>query len=396
MKKIVIIDDDKVVRGIYQGRFQSEGFQVFTAADGETGLRLILDSKPDLVLLDLGLPMISGVEVITRLRAAAATAALPILVISNSYQPKLIQDAWKAGANRCLKKVDSTPKAVSEAVHQLLESAAKTTSATNSGNTPAGGSEAPGSLATSPELSTSYLVELAQTSLLELRQTLGAVCKSPTPARCRAELVELHASARNLTGCTAMNGQRSTAQLSNVLEALVEDLISSPSDITSSTLRTMAQVVDVLATTLKESTNPFSELTTLPPNILVVDDDTISRQMVCYALEKAGLNCISLSSATTALEVLHQNCFDLICLDAIMPDHTGYEICKRIRQTPEHEHTPIIFVTGQSEFQDRALSTLSGGTDLIGKPFLTVELAAKALVHLYTHRLKMSQARKAA
>ena len=193
-----------------------------------------------------------------------------------------------------------------------------------------------------------------------------------------------------------MNGQRSAAQLSNVLEALIEELIASPADITSSTLRTLAQVVDGLANTLKAGANLFSDLTTLPPNILVVDDDTISRQMVCYALEKAGLNCINLNSATTALEVLHLNCFDLICLDAIMPDHTGYEICKRIRLTPEHKHTPIIFVTGQSEFQDRALSTLSGGTDLIGKPFLTVELAAKALVHLYTYRLKMSQVRVAA
>ncbi len=323
MKKIAIIDDDKIVRSIYQGRFQSEGFQVAAAADGEVGLALIADFKPDIVLLDLGLPMISGVEVITRLRAAAATAALPILVISNSYQPKLIQDAWKAGANRCLKKVDSTPKAVSEAVHQLLESAAKTIHATDPGRASAEANPSAASPAAAPEPTTSYLVELAETSLLELRQKLGAICKSSTPARCRTELVALHTSARNLTGCTAMNGQRSTAQLSNVLEALIEDLIASPSDITSSTLRTMAQVVDGLANTLKAGANLFSDLTTLPPNILVVDDDTISRQMVCYALEKAGLNCINLNSATTALEVLHLNCFDLICLDAIMPDHTG-------------------------------------------------------------------------
>ena len=114
--------------------------------------------------------------------------------------------------------------------------------------------------------------------------------------------------------------------------------------------------------------------------------------MVCLSLEKAGLNSVNLGSAKTAIEVIGQNRFDLIFLDAIMPDHTGYEICELIRQSPEHEDTPIIFVTGQYEFEDRALSTICGSNDLLGKPFLPVELAAKALFHLFSRRLSTSRA----
>ena len=158
----------------------------------------------------------------------------------------------------------------------------------------------------------------------------------------------------------------------------------------------MSQLVGIITETNQIGTNPFAELTMLLPSILVVDDDTISREMVCLSLEKAGLNSVSLGSAKTAIEVIGQNRFDLIILDAIMPDHTGYEICEIIRQAPEHADTPIIFVTGQHEYEDRALSTICGSDDLIGKPFLPVELAAKALFHLFSHRLTKSQTKQAA
>ena len=186
MKKILIIDDDKTVRSIYEDHFQKEGFQVSTAIDGETGLALVHQLKPDVLVLDLGLPKINGVEVIRRLRASTITAALRILVISNSYQPSLIESARKAGANRCLRKFDSTPQVVCEAVKELLQTAV-----------------APLSSPASPRSQPNYLVELAQTSIRELQQTLEIVYKSSTPTKCRTELDQLHRSARNLTGCTA-------------------------------------------------------------------------------------------------------------------------------------------------------------------------------------------------
>src|ERR1043166_2037019 len=91
MKKMLIIEDDKVVGSIYRHRFQVEGFRVELAADGESGLVAVQNFKPDMVILDLILPKLSGVEVLKKLRADEATKTLPVIVLSNAYLSSLVQ-----------------------------------------------------------------------------------------------------------------------------------------------------------------------------------------------------------------------------------------------------------------------------------------------------------------
>jgi CheY-like chemotaxis protein len=65
-----------------------------------------------------------------------------------------------------------------------------------------------------------------------------------------------------------------------------------------------------------------------------------------------------------------------------MPGMNGFELCTRLRQLPAHKHTPVVFVTVLADFGSRTESAMSGGNDLIAKPFLFLELAVKALVHV--------------
>ena len=65
-----------------------------------------------------------------------------------------------------------------------------------------------------------------------------------------------------------------------------------------------------------------------------------------------------------------------------MPALNGFELCKRLRALPAYQKTPVIYITGHTDFENRAKSTLSGGDDLIAKPILPMELAAKVLMHL--------------
>lgn len=83
-----------------------------------------------------------------------------------------------------------------------------------------------------------------------------------------------------------------------------------------------------------------------------------------------------------ALTVLKENPFDLIFLDAEMPGLNGFELCSELRKLPTNKATPVIFVTSLTKFEVRAQSSLSGGNDLIAKPFLMMELAVKALTYL--------------
>ena len=82
MKKILIIEDDRVISTVYRNRFKMEGFDVIMAADGEEGLTAIQTANPDVVLLDLMLPKISGIEILRTTRTSLGLESLPIVVTS--------------------------------------------------------------------------------------------------------------------------------------------------------------------------------------------------------------------------------------------------------------------------------------------------------------------------
>ena len=76
--------------------------------------------QPDIMILDLMLPKMSGVDVIREVRGEADFAKLPIIVFSNTYLTNLIQEAWKAGANKCLSKASCSPKEILDIVRHTI------------------------------------------------------------------------------------------------------------------------------------------------------------------------------------------------------------------------------------------------------------------------------------
>lgn len=117
MKTIVIVEDHPVLISIYRNKFIAEGFQVEIASDGEIGLELINRIKPNLVVLDLAMPKVNGIEVLKRLRANPSFRTMPIIVFSDSAWQ---QQAWKEGATMVLSKSGHTPSEVVESVRNLL------------------------------------------------------------------------------------------------------------------------------------------------------------------------------------------------------------------------------------------------------------------------------------
>ena len=89
-----------------------------------------------------------------------------------------------------------------------------------------------------------------------------------------------------------------------------------------------------------------------------------------------------------ALQLLTEGDFDLVFLDVDMPVMTGYELCARLRTLPQHKKTPVVFVTSLNDFDSRTNSTVAGGNDFIGKPFLFIELTVKALIHVLRNKLQ--------
>src|SRR6266566_8917738 len=110
MNKILIIEDDQIVANIYRNKFSVEGYQVEVALDGLAGLDLVRSFRPDAVLLDLMLPKLTGVELMKSIRSEPDFEKVPIIVFSNTYLTTMVEQAWKAGATKCLSKSNCTPK----------------------------------------------------------------------------------------------------------------------------------------------------------------------------------------------------------------------------------------------------------------------------------------------
>jgi CheY-like chemotaxis protein len=120
MKKILIIEDDQIVANVYRNKFTVEGFQVEIALDGEAGLELVKTFRPDAVVLDLMLPKVTGVEVMKKIRSDPESGKVPVIVFSNTYLTNMVQEAWKAGATKCLSKANSSPKQVIDVVRNAI------------------------------------------------------------------------------------------------------------------------------------------------------------------------------------------------------------------------------------------------------------------------------------
>ena len=120
MKKILIIEDDQIVANVYRNKLAVEGYNVDIAHDGEEGFDKIHTFRPDLVILDLIIPKLPGVDLMRKLRMEPAFENLPIVVFSNTYLSNIVKEAWKAGATKCLSKANCTPKQVIEVVRSAL------------------------------------------------------------------------------------------------------------------------------------------------------------------------------------------------------------------------------------------------------------------------------------
>jgi DNA-binding response OmpR family regulator len=121
--KILLVEDDLFIRDIYSRVLQSEGFTVLTADDGVAGLQLGKDN-PDaaVMLLDIMLPQMHGIEVLSQLHANPATKALPVIMLTNMTEESIIQEAMNLGAKDYLLKVRYTPPQIVEKVKAFLAS----------------------------------------------------------------------------------------------------------------------------------------------------------------------------------------------------------------------------------------------------------------------------------
>jgi DNA-binding response OmpR family regulator len=121
--KILIVDDSRFLRVANERALVKAGYEVITAADGEEGLRLATEQKPDLVVLDMMLPKLSGPEVLKALRKNPETASIPVMVLTSlpqTNEQKLIKEGATSYFAKSGLMIDQGPGMFVETVGKML------------------------------------------------------------------------------------------------------------------------------------------------------------------------------------------------------------------------------------------------------------------------------------
>ncbi len=122
MPKVLLIEDDAMLSRMYQTKFQNDGYEVLCAFDGENGVSMAQNKKPDLILLDLMLPKIDGYEVLKRLKTNTATKKTPVVILTNLIvSDQDVNKAKNLGAIEYLVKSRLTAKEVIQVIKTILE-----------------------------------------------------------------------------------------------------------------------------------------------------------------------------------------------------------------------------------------------------------------------------------
>lgn len=121
MAKIVIVEDDKAIAEMYRIKFEADGNKVFTAENGKDGLKVAEDNKPDIILLDLMMPIMTGDEMLAHMRQTTWGKDIKVIILTNVSKDDAITRLNGLKADGYIVKAHFTPQEVVDMVKTTLE-----------------------------------------------------------------------------------------------------------------------------------------------------------------------------------------------------------------------------------------------------------------------------------
>ena len=443
MKTILIIEDDRVIAATYKKRFLDAGYVVEWAPDGLEGVKMVTSVKPTVVLLDLLMPRLDGIEVLKFIRSHPEVKHLPVVVFSNSYMTNLVEAAWRAGADQCLMKASTTPAQLFDAVNKAItKAAARVVAATSDGHTATGivhpllrpdapfiepapaavrpapvvHAPPPPPKATPAPVAPVAHVSTGNTGIVErsiiqagadpefqaqIRQlflstagpklasirNLATACLQDGDAAMQSKLLsELFRKIHSMVGNAALSGCDAIAHFSSQFEALLQELLQQPDFINVSTRRTIGQAVDHLELHFR----PASRVNSGPPvqsNALILEPSVGIAQGLAQALTLADLQTEVSHDPAEALGLMASGPFNLVVLPVNLAGISGFELAAQMKTLPGHAHTPVLFLTSLEHFITHSTPLLLGDNDIVARPYLPIELILKAVATVQRQRL---------
>jgi len=119
--RVLLVEDDKFLRKACEISLKKRGLTVLTAVDGEDGFNQAVETVPDIILMDMLMPKMSGLEALAALKKNEKTVGIPVVILSNSSQDANIQKAKSLGAAGYLVKAGISLKDLSDKVIEFVE-----------------------------------------------------------------------------------------------------------------------------------------------------------------------------------------------------------------------------------------------------------------------------------
>lgn len=118
---VLIIEDDQLIQRMYDKIFTFEKYNVITASDGEEGLEKARATNPTIILLDVMMPKMNGMELLEKLKADPSTKAIPVIMLSNLAGENDVETALSKGAVKYIIKSEYDPKEVADMVEEVIK-----------------------------------------------------------------------------------------------------------------------------------------------------------------------------------------------------------------------------------------------------------------------------------
>ncbi len=120
MAKVLVVEDDPLMSRMYQRVFTFEGFEIQIAENGQVGLDKLKDFHPDVILVDVMMPVMNGEEMLMKLKADPATSAIPVVMLTNLSDPKAAEGMLAKGALQYIVKSKYSPPEVVSLVRDIV------------------------------------------------------------------------------------------------------------------------------------------------------------------------------------------------------------------------------------------------------------------------------------
>jgi diguanylate cyclase (GGDEF)-like protein len=390
MPKVLLVEDNEMNRDMLSRRLARRGFDVLEAVDGQQGIEMARKDLPDIIVMDMSLPVVDGWEAARRIRAEKTTRCIPLIALTAHAMSDDRQKALEAGCD----DYDTKPVDLSrllEKMNRLLVS-----KPAPSATEPLTGEAL---LRLRHDLKTSFnqiigytevvLEDLGKNRLEKIEPELSEILsgarallvridkdltneKGVLPVRLHALESEVRPEAERLYGTCellirelrSMGAQEPLADLERVLSA-VRLLLSLIRQMRRETDREPAETRSSVARIAEESASPSSRGA---GRLLIVEDDVANRDLLRRRLAGHGYSVEVAGDGSSALDKISRAQYDLVLLDQMMPGMSGLDLLKLLRGTYSASELPVIMVTAVDQSETIVEALDEGANDYVAKP----------------------------